>query len=224
MRGCGIGPLVVVADEDHGEAVHTGEVHRLVAVAPRRRSFAEPAERHALLSANPECERAADDDGEHRREMADDRHLAEIEVGEVDIPIASPGRPVDPPQVIREDAPGLRAAGDVDAEIPVQRRTHVLGRHRRRHPDRRRLVPPAGVERPGDLPLLVQDVAHLLEAARRQHRAVERDQRAAVEADVHGMIVCRVRRIRVGSKRAPARSWLTLRRAAARRRCRRSRP
>ena len=62
--------------------------------------------------------------------------------------------------------------------------------HRRGHPNRCGLVPATGVERARDLPLLVKDVAHLLQAAGRQHRAVERNESLAVEVHLHQTIVC----------------------------------
>ena len=60
-------PLVVVADEDDRQLAHAGEVHRLVRVAARRGALAEPADRDAALLADPEGERAADRDRQHRR-------------------------------------------------------------------------------------------------------------------------------------------------------------
>ena len=48
-------------------------------------------------------------------------------------------------------------------------------------PDRRALVSSPGVERAGDLPLLVEDVAALLDAARDQHVAVDPEEVLAVE-------------------------------------------
>ena len=81
-------------------------------------------------------------------------------------------RPVDPAHVLREDAPGLDAARDVDAHVALERRADVVRAHRGRDADRRALVASARVERPRDLPLLVEDVAALLDPAGDEHVAV----------------------------------------------------
>src|SRR5213592_4735797 len=47
---------------------------------------------------------------------------------------------VGPAHVLREDPPRLDAARDVHAHVAVQRRSDVVGAHRRRDPDGRRLV------------------------------------------------------------------------------------
>ena len=82
-----VGPLVVVADEDDRQLAHAGEVHRLVRVAARGGALAEPADRDALLLADPEGERAADGDRQHRRQVADHREQAEVRVGHVDVAV-----------------------------------------------------------------------------------------------------------------------------------------
>src|SRR5438046_8184562 len=64
----------------------------------------------------------------------------------------------------------------------MERRADVLRLHRRRNGDRRSLVAAAGVERAGDLALAVEDVAALLDAARRDHVAVDPEQVLPVEA------------------------------------------
>ena len=87
-------PLVVVADEHDREAPHAGEVHPLVRVAARGRALAEPADRDALLLADPERERAADGDREHRRQVADHRDQAEPRVGHVHVAVPALRRPV----------------------------------------------------------------------------------------------------------------------------------
>ncbi len=57
-----------------------------------------------------------------------------------------------------------------------------FGAHRGRDADGRGLVPAAGVEGARDLPLLVEDVAALLDPARDQHVAVDAEEVLAVEA------------------------------------------
>ena len=77
---------------------------------------------------------------------------------------------------------GSTPRDDVDAHVAVERRADVVGPHRRRDADRGALVAAAGVERAGDLALLVEDVAALLDPARDQHVAVDAEQVLAVEA------------------------------------------
>jgi hypothetical protein len=64
---CRVSPLVVVADEDHGQLPYAREVHPLMGVAPGGRSVAEPRDGDALLTPDPERKGAPDRDREHRR-------------------------------------------------------------------------------------------------------------------------------------------------------------
>src|SRR4029078_680128 len=57
----------------------------------------------------------------------------------------------------------------------------VVRAHRRRDPYRRGLVASPGVERAGDLALLVEDVAALLEDPRDEHVAVDPEEVLAVQ-------------------------------------------
>ena len=177
-----IRPLVVVADEDHREIADAGEVHGLVRVAARGGALAEPADRDALLVPDPESECAADGDGKHRRQVADHRDQPELRVGHVHVAVTAAGRAVLAAHVLREDPPGLDTARHVDAHVAVERRADVVRAHRGRDTDGGALVAAAGVERARDLPLLVEDVAALLDPARDQQVAVDAEQILAVEA------------------------------------------
>ena len=115
-------------------------------------------------------------------QVADHRVEPEPGVAHVDVPVAPLRRAVGAAHVLREDAPGLDAARDVDAHVALQRRADVVRAHRGRDADRRALVAAAGVERAGDLALLVEDVAALLDPARDQHVAVDAEEVLAVEA------------------------------------------
>ena len=95
-------------------------------------------------------------------------------------------RAVDAAHVLREHAPRLDAARDVDAHVAVERRPDVVRAHGGRDADGRGLVPAARVEASGDLPLLVEDVAALLDRAREQHVAVDAEEVLAVEARARG--------------------------------------
>ena len=184
VRRCRVGPLVVVADEDHGQAAGAGEVHGLVAVAARGRALAEPADRDPALVADPERQSGAGRDRQHRREVADHRDQPQARVGQVDVPVPAARRPVGAPHVVGEDPPRLDAADDVDAHVAVQRRSDVVRPHRAADADCGRLVSAPRVEGAGDLALLVEDVPALLDAAGDQHAAVHAEQVLAVEARV----------------------------------------
>jgi len=77
--------------------------------------------------------------------------------------------------------PGLDAARDLDAHVAMERRADVVCGHRGRNADGRGFVSASGVERARDLPLPIEDVAALLDAARDQHVAVHAEQVLAVE-------------------------------------------
>jgi hypothetical protein len=144
-----------------------------VRVAARRGALAEPADRDPVLLADPERERAAHRDRQHRRQVADHRQQAEVRIGHVHVSVLALGRAVGAAHVLREDPPGLDAARHVDAHVAVERCADVLRAHRRGDPDRSGLVAAARVERAGDLALLIEDVAALLDPARDQHVAVD---------------------------------------------------
>ena len=91
----------------------------------------------------------------------------------MDVPVSAGHRAVDPAHVLREDAPRLDPTRDVDAHVALERRPDVVRPHRGRDADGGRLVAAPRVERARDLPLLVEDVAALLDPARHQHVAVQ---------------------------------------------------
>ncbi len=102
-------------------------------------------------------------------------------VGEVEVGVAPARVAVDAPEVVGEDPPGLDAAYDVDAHVAVQRRSDVVQLHCHGDGDRGGLVSATRVEAAGDLPLLVEDVAALLDAARDEQVAEDGEQTFAVE-------------------------------------------
>ena len=104
--------------------------------------------------------------------------------GHVHVPVAAARRAVLAAHVLREHAPRLDAADDVDAHVAVERRADVVRAHRRRDADGGALVSAARVEGARDLPLLVEDVAALLDATRDEHAAVDREEVLAVEPDL----------------------------------------
>jgi hypothetical protein len=132
--------------------------------------------------ADPECERAAGRDRQHRGQVADHRDQPELRVGHVDVAVPPVRGPVLAAHVLREDPPRLDPTRDVDAHVAVERCADVVRAHRRRDSYRRRLVAAARVERAGDLALAVEDVAPLLDTAGDQHVAVGAEQVVAVEA------------------------------------------
>src|SRR4029078_9044396 len=104
----------------------------------------------------------------------------EPRVAHVDVAVAAARGAVFAPHVLGEDAPRLDAARDVDAHVALQRRADVVPPHRRRHAHGGGLVPAPGVERSGDLPLLVQDVPALLDRTGDEHVAVHPEEVLAV--------------------------------------------
>src|SRR5262249_2474743 len=115
------------------------------------------------------------------REVADHGEQAEVGVGHVDVSVLALRGAVRAAHVLGEDLPRLDTARDVDAHVAVERRADVVRPHRGRDADGRGLVPTARGGRAGDLALLVQDVAALLDAARDQHVAVDAEEILAVE-------------------------------------------
>jgi hypothetical protein len=113
--------------------------------------------------------------------MRDHRVETEVGDGHVDVPVAAAGGATLAPHVLREDAPRLDPARDVHAHVAVEWCADVVGPHGRPDADRGSLVPPARIERPRDLALLVEDVAALLDPARDQHVAVDPEEVFAVE-------------------------------------------
>src|SRR5215208_3783968 len=214
MRRRRVRELVVVADEDDREAARAREGHRLVGVAARGGAFAEPADRHALFLADPEGERAARGDGEHRGQVADHCDQPEAGVGHVHVPVPALRRPVAAPHVLREDPPRLDPASDVDAHVAVQGRADVVLPHRGRDSDRGGLVAAAGVEGAGDLPLAVQDVPALFDAARHEHVPEDAEEILAVEPRLTNLLQradrLRSRRYRQVLTPASESSWTAL--------------
>src|SRR6187551_3892693 len=113
--------------------------------------------------------------------MADHRVEAEPRVTHVDVAVAAARGTVLAAHVLSEDAPRLDAAGDVDAHVALQRRPHVVRAHRRPDAHRGGFVPAPGVEGPGNLPLLVEDVPALLDRPGDEHVAVHPEEVLAVE-------------------------------------------
>jgi hypothetical protein len=180
--------LVVVADEHDRQTTRAGEDHRLVRIAARGGALAEPADRDAPFLANPERERAARGDGQHRGQVADHRDQPQARVGHVHVAVLALGRPVAAAHVLGEDAPRLDAARDVHAHVAVERCADVVRPHRGGDADGRGLVPAAGVERARDLPLAVEDVSALLDPAGDQHVPEDAEEVLAVEADLPDLL------------------------------------
>jgi hypothetical protein len=153
-----------------------------VRVAPCRGAFAAPGHGDPLLVADLEGERHADGDRKHRRKVADHRVQPEPCIAHVDVAVTAARRAVLAPHVLREDAPRLDAARDVDAHVALERRADVVRPHCGGNAHGGSLVPAPGVEGSGDLPLLVEDVPALLDRTGDQHVAVHPQQVLAVEA------------------------------------------
>jgi hypothetical protein len=158
-----------------------------VRVAAGRGAVAVPANRDAALVANPEGEGQPHRHRHHRRQVADHGDQVLLDQRHVDVSVAPARGPVLPGHVLRQDAPGLDTARDVHAHVTVQRSAGILGAHRRRHPDRGRLVAPPGIEGAGNLALLVEDVAALFDPARYQHVAIHSEEICPIQPELFGV-------------------------------------
>jgi hypothetical protein len=114
--------------------------------------------------------------------VTDHRDQSEAVVRHVNISVAAARWTVRAAHVLGEDPPRLDPSHHVDTHVAVERRADVVGPHGRRDTHRGRLVPAPRVEAPGDLPLAVENVAALLDAAGEEHVAIDAEQVLAVEA------------------------------------------
>ena len=82
-RGRRLRPAVVLEDEDRRQLPQLREVHRLVERAGVRRAVAEERDRDALLAAQLEGERRADDPGQPAADDGVRAEVADLDVVEV---------------------------------------------------------------------------------------------------------------------------------------------
>ena len=166
---------VVLAEEDHRQAVDRGEGHRLVHGALIERAVAERGQRDTPGSVVAGRERGADAD---RNASADDAALtqeAALGIGEepgsaataVDARLAA--------HELAEERVDRRPAGDGPVMAAV-RRVHGVDRAERRPgSDRNRLLPVTEMQRADDRPLAPELRGVVLELSDRDHPAVRCD-------------------------------------------------
>ena len=157
-------------------------------VAARRGSFAEPADGDARLLPDPEGERGADRDREHRGQVADHRDHPELRVGHVDVAVPAVRRAVRAAHVLRKIRHGStpRLCGrPCRGAAACRRRPAPIAVAT---PTARGLVAASRVERAGNLALAVEDVAALLDPARDEHVAVDAEQVLAVESSLSHLL------------------------------------
>ena len=171
--GGGVGVEVVLADEDHGELVHPGEVHRLVDVPPAARPLAEEGDRHAVLLADLELVRHPRGHRQRRAEAgrgAEDpvREVAAVQVGVLPLREAVPLA-----EDLRHQPLRVGPLDEIGAQVPVQREDPVVPPQVVAEADRHRLLPFSRVDAAHELPLLVQRGDPVLELPDEAEPAVQ---------------------------------------------------
>ena len=157
------GPLVVVDHEDDRQPPDTGQVHRLVDVAPRGRTVAEDADRGPGFAAQLEGERNAHGVGCMGADRDADREV-----------LARPGKVaaalVAAP--VEQELDHGDAAQQLRRVLPEGRQQDVFGRHGGRDPDPDCLLAEAGGVSPKAAGAL-QGNRLLVEGPGPHHRAVQ---------------------------------------------------
>src|SRR5262245_33220513 len=162
----GNGPLIVVGDENHGQLVHPGEVHRLPYVALGRGAVAEQADGDPRLLS--ELEGVSDAGGLRRLRSHGDAigKIVRRTRGQIAALIAAPKQ---------QDLLHLRSAPEQRAVVAIGGQEHVLRAHRAGDADRDRLL----AERDGigpEPPRALQRDRLEIEGAREHHAAIKRQQ------------------------------------------------
>jgi hypothetical protein len=168
------GPLIVVDNEDQGQAPHAGEVHGLVEVTLRGRPVAEHADRRPPRAAELQGEGHA---GGMRRVCADGHADGEVlaRAGEVAAPlVAAP---------VEQDLDHGDAAQDLRALLAERGQQHVLGRHGGADADRDRLLAEGGAVGAEPSGALQRDRLGV-EGTGQHHGPVERDERLRVPGEI----------------------------------------
>ena len=172
VRG-GVGVEIVLADEDHGELVHAGEVHRLVDVPPAARPLAEEGDRHAVLLADLELVRHPRRDRQGGRQHGGGAEDAVREVPAVQGGVFPLREAVPLAEDLRHQPLRVGPLDEKGAQVPVQREDPVVPPQVVAEADRHRLLPFSRVDPAHELPLLVQRGDPVLELADEAEPAVQ---------------------------------------------------
>ena len=171
--GGGVGVEVVLADEDHRELVHAGEVHRLVDIPPAARPLPEEGDRHAVLLADLEL---VGHPRGHRQCRAETGRGAEDPVGQVaavQVGVFPLREAVPLAEDLRHQPLRVGPLDEIGAQVPVQREDPVVPPQVVAEADRHRLLPFSRVDPAHELPLLVQRGDPALELADEAEPAVQ---------------------------------------------------
>ena len=151
-----ISVFVVLDEDDHGHAVHGGEVDRLMEIPGAGRPVADVGQAHGRQALHPPGHDPAGDDRDHRAQVGDHRVDALLQVAEMHIAIAAAGRSGGAGQPLAEDIEDALATAQMHGDIADTRGKQVVRSRscRRCSPDR--LLPNPRIDPPVDLALMVK--------------------------------------------------------------------
>ena len=167
---------VVLAEEDHRQLPHGGEVHRLVERALRRRPVAEEGHGDAAISSQLGCGGGAHGD---RRPGGDDPvgpEDADPRVGDVHRTAPAAVRTPVLAHQLAEHPERVEALGQAVPVAPMGRGDHVIGSEGPARTHGGGLLSGGEVDEAGDLAVAVERRHPLLEATDHQHAAVHLDE------------------------------------------------
>ena len=168
----GIGPPVVLEDEDHREPLDGGEVDPLVERPRRAAAVPDVGDPHGPEPPHPVAQEHPRQHGDHRPEHRRGRIDPQLGPGEMEDPFLAARRGGGPGQVLREDVAGRDTPGEDRSEVPDQRGEEIPLVQREGGGDGAPLLPERAVEAARELPLPVKPGEALLEEARPEHQPV----------------------------------------------------
>ncbi len=166
-----VGELVVLEDEDRGQAVDPGEVHRLVPLAVGGRALAEEGHRDARLAAHLEGQRHPHRGQRHVGEHRDHPHASEPRIAEVHVAVLAAGHAAGAAHVVAQVAVRGHPANEMSPEVAVQDAHPVSGPEGVGGADRYGFLAAAVIEGARHLPLFVEGEAAFLGGAHHRHEA-----------------------------------------------------
>ena len=167
---------VVLAEEDHRQLPHRGQVHRFVERALCHRAVAEERDHHGAVGAQLRGGRRADRDRQARGHDAVGPEDADRRIGDVHRAAAPTVRPRVLGHQLGEHPGRVEALRQAVTVAAVGRGDHVVRAERPARADGRGLLPDREVHEAGDLTVAVQRGDPLLEAADHEHPAVQLEQ------------------------------------------------
>jgi hypothetical protein len=136
-------PLVVLDHEQHAEAPHRRQVHRLVDVALAGGAVADQHGGDAVLAPQAGGEGQSVGHGRHRPEVADHADDVVVEGAEVECAVAPARVAAGPPEELAEQHPEVEPSAREHGEVAVHRQQPVVGPQRSHEAHRHGLLPDA---------------------------------------------------------------------------------